>query len=431
MTDSENLDISNKLIRFPHFYNIDHYPVFITDYTVTRDAYSMKTLARTTLVVLLILAGLPSLLFAAGNPDPIETVVPYEFPAGLVNVIQHSENPSTPFWNWVEEKYPLFKANYTVQNDGWLEIYTYQFNGTKPVLLLNGDETYATRNPFYSEKVYSGDFVELVLFPQENLNSSFSIEVDNMALTIYEVYDWDDLIGEIVFTETPRPEINTSILWSKEEPFEGDSLIFSASGVKQGDSWVWTLDGPDLHLVNTDCHFITPELDDGDYSITLFVEDEFGYTKSVTRSFTVEPNLESLLYDPALTSLELLDVSYPELVEPNTLISIWVSVRYSTPVSRDIQVCIVDTESGDTLSIVEDQVIGEGVESYSVAIPCADINMQLDANIQYLHEETWINEGLSKMTISVAAPIVDKSIPGYPVLGLALGLLVFVLKRKY
>lgn len=393
----------------------------------------MKTLSRTTLVVLLILLGLPSVIHVNANPETVETIVPYEFPSGLINIIQHSENPATPFWNWIEERYPLFKLNYTVQNDGWLSIHTYQFNGTKPEILLNGDETYATKNPIFNGKVFSGDFFMLALYPEEHLDSTFSVEVDNTALTIYEVYNWEDLIGEIVFTETLRPEINASISWTPASPVEGDSMIFSGLGMMPGYSWSWSLDGMDVNIINSDSHFITPSLDGGDYTISLFVEDAFGYTHSVNRSFTVEPNLESLLYDPALTSVDVVDFYCPTSVEPEAISDAQVSLSFSTPVPRDIRVIVMDVSTGVELSSVEDQINGDGSKTYSLSFVSSATGMNLETRAEFLHNGEWIIGGaVEAVYLSVFSPVsTSRFIPGFPAIGVTLGLLVYILKRKF
>jgi hypothetical protein len=387
----------------------------------------MKALARIPLVLLL-LAGLGSVYFASCT---VETAVPYEFPSGVVNIIQHSENPGTPFWNWVEDKYPLFKANYTVQNDGWLEIYTYEKNGTRPEILVNGDETYATINPIFQGKVYEGDFYGLKLYPPEYLDSTFTIEVDNSALTIYEVYTWDDLIGVIVFSEKPRPILDPSISWSPVEPIEWDSLIITAPSIHDYSDWSWTLTGESLNLVNSDSHFITPMLDDGDYSITLYVEDEFGYNKTVTDVFTVEPNLESLLHDPVLTSVDVLDLACPQSVDPGSITDATVTISFSAPVSRDIRVTLVDTVTGLELSSIEDQLNGEETITYSMSFQSRESGMNVEVRAVFLHDEEWLSGGDVKASyISINTPKTEKSIPGYPVLGVISGLALYVLRRR-
>ena len=79
-------------------------------------------------------------------------VVPYEFPAGMINIIEYSENPAFEFWHFVEEKYPLFESNYTVMGDGWLEVFINPVNGSRPDVLVNGEESYRTKNLIYEQQ---------------------------------------------------------------------------------------------------------------------------------------------------------------------------------------------------------------------------------------------------------------------------------------
>ena len=387
----------------------------------------MKALARISLVVILLFTGVSSVFLVSCSVD---MVVPYEFPAGMINIIEYSENPAFEFWHFVEEKYPLFESNYTVMGDGWLEVFINPVNGSRPDVLVNGEESYRTKNLIYEQQVYMGDFVELVLFPSEDVEYIRSNLIEGQTLIIYKLYSWPDLIGEIVYKETSRPEINCSIQLSSAELIEDDTVVISAIGTFPGYSWSWNLSGEDIDLDCSDSHFITPPLDYGEYTVTLDVEDAFGHTDKVSRGFKVVKNNETLLYNPDLVSMNILDISYPDIVEPNMLLDIWVTVNYSTPVSRDMQITIVDSVSGTTLSSIDGIVTGQGIESYAVTINSNDLDMFLDAYLQFKHEEEWINKGLQYVTISVTAPLEEKSIPGFPLLGLITGLALSILRRR-
>jgi hypothetical protein len=387
----------------------------------------MKALARISLVVILLFVGVSSVFFASCSVD---TVVPYEFPHGVLNIIQYSENPAFELWNFIEEKYPLFRSNYSVMSDGWLEVFINPVNGTRPDVMINGEMSYRTKNLIHSEQVYEGDFFELVLYPQEYLEDTNTITVEDQSLIIYDLYSWPDLIGEIVYRETSRPEINCSIQLNRDELIEDDVVVISAGGTLPGYTWIWSLSGDDVDLECLDSHLITPPLDYGEYIVSLDVEDSFGHTDTVSRSFTVAKSNETLLYNPELVSMNILDISYPVSVEPNILLDIWVTVNYSTPVSRDMQITIVDSVSGSTVSSIDDILTGEGTETYALTINSNDLDMFLDTHLQFKHEEEWINKGLQYVTISVTAPIKEKTIPGFPLLGLITGLSLYFLNRR-
>ena len=392
----------------------------------------MKALARTTLVVLLVFTVIYSVDYAICEAEVIETVVPYNFPSGLVNIIQHSENPDTPFWHWVEDKYPLVKLNYTVQYDGWLQIFTYAYNGTRPEMLLNGVEIFRSKNPFYSEQVYSGDFMELVLYPPERLDSTFTVDVDHRSQTIYEVYNWDDLIGDLVFTESPREAIDVEILWSPEELVDGCSMVFGFEGVGEGCTWVWTLIGDGLFVESSDSHFITEPLSSGDYMVKLFVEDLFGYNETVAAPFIVKPDSMSLLLDPSLTSIDVVDLICPSSVLGDEIVDASVAVNFSAPVSRDIRVLIKDLGSGEVLSSVEDQLTGDVSKVYDFSFISSLTDMLVEASVEFLHEDEWVADGETlAVTIQVVSPVQNSSIPGFSGLEITLSLVIYGLKRKY
>ena len=389
----------------------------------------MKALARATLVVLLVFTVTSSIVYVSCAN---ETVVPYEFPAGLINIIQHSENPETPFWYWVEETYPLVRLNYTVQQDGWLDISSVLINGSRPEIILNDKLVYRTNNPLLYEQVYAGDFYELVLFPPEYLNNTFSMEIDDRAMTVYELYTWDAMIGELVFSEVPRTNISAVIDWTPRNPVEDDSVIFSVLDGIQDFSWVWSLEGIGLSVSSIDSHFITDSLDYGNYTISLFVEDTFGLNDTFTKDFTVLQNSESILYDPSKTSVDVVDMYCPSSSLPDEIIDATVEVCFNSPVSRDIRVSITDSLSGEVLSVVEDQLTGETSNIYVFSFISASCDMSVESFVEFLHEDEWILSGESRVsTIQVVSPAQNSSIPGFPEIGLAVGLLVYVLKRKY
>ncbi len=390
----------------------------------------MKALARTTLVVLLVFAAIPSLIVVSCESDPIETIVPYEFKSGLVNVIKFSENPETPLWIKYTNDYPILKMNYTVQHDGWLDISNELFNGSCTEIVVNTESVYRSKNPFYHEQVSAGDFYELVIFPPENLNHTFSMLQDDTILTIYELYTWDTLVGEIIFMESPRPEINTDFTWDPFYPVEGDVLVFSTS-LLDGNHVTWKLNGPDGVVEDHYAHFVTGSLDDGEYHVSLHIEDVFGYHRNETKVLSVAPNNMTLLMNPALTSVTISNISSPPVAEVNQITDVIISITYSTPVSRDIQITIKD-QLGEILCSIVDQVSGEGLKKYPMSFVSSNSDMKLDANVEFLHEDSWIKCEEQSFILPVTSPIrTSNSVSGNPITAIFLGLAVFGLKRKY
>ena len=172
-------------------------------------------------MILLILVGIAPIL-----ADPIETTVPYEIPWGLINVIQRSEDIDIPFHSLVEEEYPLYEVNYTAPLDGWLMISIEPVNDTLPEILVNGEEVFSRQTPFWHEMVYEGDYFELVVYPPEHLNDTFTVVQDDVFVTVYDVYTWLTLLGNLTFSLDPREAINPSFTWTSENQVGETSLTF-------------------------------------------------------------------------------------------------------------------------------------------------------------------------------------------------------------
>ena len=160
------------------------------------------------------------------SADPIETTVPYDIPWGLINVIQRSENIDIPFHSLVEEEYPLYDVNYTVPLDGWLMIGIEPVNDTLPEILVNGEEVYSRQAPFWREMVYEGDFFELVVYPPEHLNDTFTVVQDDVFVTVFDVYTWPTLLGYLTFFLDPREAIDPGFTWTSENQVGETVLTF-------------------------------------------------------------------------------------------------------------------------------------------------------------------------------------------------------------
>lgn len=385
----------------------------------------MPNLARTVIGCLLFITMISSgTTVLADN----EVNLPFEFQSGLVNIIKFSENPETPFWNKVEDKYPVIRMNYTVLADGWLEISSTQYNGSRPDLVLNEEPVHKSTNPFFSEQVQSGDFFDLIMYPPQQLNNTFSIEQDNTALTVYEVYTWNDMIGLITFNETTREEINASFTWTPYSPDESNSLTFTPSNLNKGDLVFWTLTGLDASIEDTSSYFLLDPLDAANYTVSLTVTDIFGYSSTVTHNLMVTPSMSLQLFDPTLTVLSISGLSFSDEVEAGQITDLSLKLDYSTPVSRDIRINIRD-QSGETLTSLTDQVNGDGSNEYSLSLESTDSDMVLKLSVEFLHDDEWIPEVSEPFTLTILSPeTASSSIPGYPLMSILFGL-GYLIKR--
>ncbi len=123
-------------------------------------------------------AGLVSINCVYCIQEPVITVTPYSFPAGIINVIRYSETPLAPFKNLVEEEYPLLHLNYSVQNDGWLEMTRIILNGTNPI------SAHLFCNFFICSKDNS------TLSPGSNFSNSSIMDSFSLRFSSYELSSW-------------------------------------------------------------------------------------------------------------------------------------------------------------------------------------------------------------------------------------------------
>ncbi len=411
------------------FCNIALYLFFINHYTQFPVVHHMKTLASA-LMVSIFLVSLSSGIHGTCSPD--ETIIPYIFPEGIINIIQRSENMFTPFYNLVEENYPLIQQHYIVENEGYLEITLNPVNGSRPEMLLNEEPVYTSDYCFYNGKVASGDVFMVELYPPEHLNSTFTITVDNRIITIYEVYNWDEMNGEIIFKEIPRSEIDPGFSCKPVKPVEDDELLFKPDINAPLSSTQWTLTGEGVFLKSHNKYFTTPPLAAGGYNVVLLVEDEFGYNRSESMSIEVGYDIDPVLYDPSLTVLEVAGVNSPSTVGPDSFMNLTVSLMYSAPIPRDIRVSIIDQFTEEELSRVSDHINGEGATSYDMAFVSQNFPLELLVETAFLHEGQWVPSGVSdSFTINAFTPSNKAEVvPGYPWVGGVIGVFIYLLKRK-
>lgn len=382
----------------------------------------MKTLTRSFLVVILLFAHISSFNFATAGQ---ETIFPYEFKEGVVNIIQYSDNPATPLWTFFENNYPSNHSSYTVNYDGWLEIFVEPVNGTRPMIFLNDQRVYDQKNPFYSHQVFAGEKIVFSLTPPENLIYTNSIVTNQDILTVYETYGWETMIGDIIFDETPRQEINSNITWTQHTLIEPTSLTLFASNLRNYQSWEWTLSGSDLLITDLNDHFITPQLEAGTYNVSLDILDTFGYSKTINTSFVIKPTIKTLLSNPNLTNLEILDVYSPNSIVQNSLLDIDVALSYSTPIPRDIRLLIKDLQTGETLAHIEDHVSNQGTKQYTLSFISTEETSEFEVTTQFQHDSKWIDSPSSKkVSLITFPPITENKIPGFSPILVVLALLV-------
>ena len=406
--------------------------MFIIDYNKVKERVPMGRTTRLLLVMLLlILMGIVPI-----SADPIETIVPYEIPKGLINVIQRSENIYIPFHSLVEEEYPLFKVNYSVLLDGWLNICIEPVNDTLPEILVNDEEVFLRQTPFWQEMVYEGDFFELAVYPSEHLNDTFTVVQDDVFVTVYDVYSWLTLLGNLTFSLDPREAINPEFTWTFEKQVGETTLTFKSDwGDFERVDYSWLLIGEGMEVEQDTTRFITPVLHPGEYMVTLTIIDEFGYSASSSQTILIEPDPIDALYDPALTEVTVKDIQYPSSAGVNELVDLVFGLGFSCPVPRDMRVDLVDVGTDEVLASLEDHLNGEGTEYYSLSIATSKVAAPMNIIVKpsFLNGEEWVEANGSSFVIQLTAPVEDfSSVPGFPIAGVIMGLVgLFLLKKRY
>lgn len=390
----------------------------------------MKTLVKIAPLVLLLFSS-----FIFVSAEAVTSTVPYDFPGGFVNDIRTLYTVEDGFVETQVQKFPEYYYNYTVGVVGWLEISIGNQTGARPVIQVNGESVYAQMDTFYREKVVPGDFIEVKMVPPRVLESSHDMVQNNEIITRFKLYSWDDMSGELLFTFIPRSEIIPDFTFSPETPVEDGTLKFTASGVTDDIGLIlWDLLGSGLVDDGRGDRYLSPRLEAGAYNVTVTFIDVFGYSANTTKPVIVESGIQVEEPDSEFTRLIVSDVSAPgsSLIGERFDIDFSLDIHISGP--REIRLRVVDVDSGTVLSIQEDLLDANGSKPYQLSLIASPIPrpMILRVDVYYLDSGLWVLSGSSPVfTLDLSAPEQDNSIPGFPMLGVFMGLIGLVLlKRK-
>lgn len=389
----------------------------------------MKTLVKLTPLVLLLFSSI--LIVSAEN---ITSTTPYDIPGGLVNDIRRYIDPDQPPIELQVQKFPEYYFNITVETVGWLEISISDQNGTQPVILVNGESVYAQMDPFYRKKVYDGDFIEVKLGPPRVLESSRDIVQDHWTITRFKLFTWDDMSGVLLFTLVPRSEIIPDFMYIPEVPVIGGTLKFTALGVTPDiDVILWDMLGPGVVDDGLGDRYLSPRLEAGAYNVTVTFIDVFGYSANMTKPVIVESDIQVEEPDSEFTRLIMSDVSAPgsSLIGERFDIDFSLDIHISGP--REIRLRVVDVDSGNVISIHEDLLDVNGSKPYQLSLIASPIPrpMILRVDVYYLDSGLWVlSDSSPAFTLNLSAPEQDNSIPGFPLMGVIIGLVGLVLLKR-
>jgi len=393
----------------------------------------MRALVRILPLVLLLFS--PILFVSAENST---FTIPYDIPDGYVNDIRISYSEDQPFEPIQVQEFPEYFYNYTVEAVGWLEISWINQTVERPVLTLNDESVYAQMNPFYRERVFPGDFFEIKLVPPQVLESSHESVQDDRIVTRYKLYRWDEMSGAILFNITPRIEIIPDFTFIPETPVEDDSLQFTPLGVTSEIDYVtWEIQGPDFYEDTRRTKYVSPRLEAGKYNVTLTFVDNFGFSKNITKTLQVQSEPEEVEVEPDLgfTYLTVSNVQSPSSSMINEKFEVNYTLDFIISDPKEIRLRVIEVESGGVLSSLEETLETNGSKVYEASILASAIPRPMILRIDVYHDElgTWVKSTSSPaFTVDLEAPEQSNEIPGFPLVGLWAGLVVFMLlKRRF
>jgi len=393
----------------------------------------MRALVRILPLVLLLFS--PILFASAEN---VTATIPYFIEDGYVNDIRISYSEDQPFEPISFQEFPEYFFNHTVEAEGWLSISINNQSGDRPIITVNGESVYAQANPFFQEKVYSGDFFEIIMVPPRVLESSHESTQDDRIVTTYKLFRWDDMSGTILFTLTPRAEILPDFTFTPESPIEDDTLTFTPLGVTSDiDYVIWEIHGPGLEEDTRRTKYISPRLEAGKYNVTLTLVDDFGFSANITKSFqvlSVPEEDEPEESKSSFTHLAISNVTAPSssLIHEPFDVDFTLDFIISDP--REIRIRITDVGSGAVLSSDDDQLHVNGSKTYHVSLLASAIPRPMILQVDVYHDEegTWIKSVSSPaFTVDLAAPEQSNEIPGFPVTGLFIGVIGVALLMRW
>jgi len=391
----------------------------------------MKALVKMVPLVLLLFS---SILFVSAENET--SMVPYDIPGGLVNDIRTLYTVEEGFVERQVQKFPEYYYNYTVGAVGWLEISIGNQTGVRPVIQVNGESVYAQMDTFYREKVVPGDFIEVKMVPPRVLESSHDLVQNNEIITRFKVYTWGDMNGEFLFTLIHRTEILPDFMYSPEVPVLDGTLKFTALNVIPDiDDIFWDMRGPGVVDDGRGDRYLSSRLEAGAYNVTLTFIDVFGYSANTTKTVKVESDIQVEEPDSEFTRLIVSEVSAPSSSLIGEMFDIDFSLDIQISGPREIRLRVVDVDSGGVLSIHEDLLEVNGSKPYQLSLVASPIPrpMILRVDVYYLDSGLWVLSGSSpSFTLDLSAPEQDNGIPGFPLLGVLMGLVgVVLLKRKF
>jgi hypothetical protein len=323
-----------------------------------------------------------------------------------------------------ETEIPFLNLHYNASSDGYLEIVIIPIEG--PVPYIEIDDTWATDGLNYVKKMVYNETAVIKLTPSLSFSDYSSSRVVDGGITLFEMYNWSRLFGEIDYSFTKADEISIDFDWHPTMPRQEDEITFFTISEYDLNNITWEIEGNDFKF-NNNTEIFKIELESGEYSVTVKGYDEFSHNHSMSKKVFIEPPLiEKEFFD-----IQLFTLDYPDSLIIGDTISITAIIDYYVPNSMKIKLVLMDPTLNLTISEITNTLNGNGTSKYILQhIPQEPGNMNLRFNLYYDSQSGWVELIKAKRVFNILVTNIEepkKSIPGFSSVAMFLGIMVFYL----
>jgi hypothetical protein len=361
----------------------------------------------------------------------LSEVTSYNFTQGYYNVVKYSENDDSNFRIIYETEIPYLNITYNAPSDGYLEIYLTPLDG--PVPYINLDQGWEIKSLTYSINLFKNETTYFLLTPPLIFSDYNSSRLVGGGLTLWEMYTWPNLSGQINYTFTTYDEISFELIMHPSKPVHGGKVnLFTQSNVKIN-NLTWTVSWSNIKWINETEVLEVENIEPGEYSVLVVGYDEFNNSHRAEIAFIVIPQK---MREQSHTELSLFSVEYPYTVNLGDNIPIIATIDYYLSNTTEIKLIAQDTSNGEYYNEERYTLEGNGSIQLSTNIVAEESgSMDLKLKFYYNKEKTWVLLDESSMMISIDVLDNDgtKNVPSFDILSLSLGFIIifsFIISKR-
>jgi hypothetical protein len=347
----------------------------------------------------------------------------YNFTKGYYNIVKYSENDDSNFRTIYETELPYINITFNAPSDGYLDIYLTPLDG--PVPYINLDQKWEIKSLTYSKNMFKNETTYFLITPPLifiDYNSSRHI---GGGLTLWEMYTWPNLSGNINYTFTSFDEISFELIMHPSKPVQGEKVsLFTKSNVKIC-NLTWSVSWSNVNWINVTEVLEIENIDSGDYSILVVGYDEFNNSHKDEVDFIVNPKR---MLEQSQAELSLFSVEYPYTVNVGDSIPLIATIDYHLSNVTEIKLITQDASSGEYINDERYVLEGNGSIQLSTTILAKESgSIDLKLKFYYNKEKTWVllDESSMMITINVLDNDESKTVPSFDLLSLLLGFIIF------